>query len=147
VAEPSHTLLPQLLLLMVSSQQLHPALLLPSHQPHPAATVAGDGSDVPAAPHCCCCGCRQRHHRLPYHHICMTSQLRSRTLLLAKYFQKVEWPKATTTCSGLWRSQLANSLTRRRMLSMLSALLKTLQQQQQRQSVYNTLLTLCKQVL
>jgi hypothetical protein len=42
----------------------------------------------------------------------------------------VECPKATTTCSGLWRNQLANSLTRRRMQSMLSALWNTLWQTQ-----------------
>lgn len=61
-----------------------------------------------------------------HHHICTTSQLRMRLVLFAKYFQKVECPKATTTCSGLLRSQRENSLTRRRMLSRLSGLLNTL---------------------
>lgn len=90
----------------------------------PAAAAPTVAAAAAAAAAVTAAGPLQLHH----HHICMTSQLRSRTRLLAKYFQKVLCPNATTTCSGLWRSQLANSLTRRRMQSMLSALLNSLEQ-------------------
>lgn len=63
----------------------------------------------------------------PHHHSCSTSQLRILVLLLAKYFQKVLCPNATTSCSGRLRSQRLNSLTRRRISSTLSRFPNSLQ--------------------
>lgn len=132
---------------VLASQCQHTRVSAQPAHPVPAAATGHASHDNPPSAHPClryrpphrplllllwlpllqcvaAAGPRQLHH----HHICMTSQLRSRTRLLAKYFQKVLCPNATTTCSGLWRSQLANSLTRRRMQSMLSALLNSLEQ-------------------